>query len=269
MNYVKVSVCIPVYNGGSFISKTIESVLQQSFTDFELVIINNASNDNTMEIVRTFQDKRIQIYENETNIGFCNNWNRALELARGSYIKILPADDIVAENCLEKQVEILENHADVVIVGANRNVIDDEDKELFRPRKKSGKYSSKTVFLQSIRFGSNPIGEPGAVLFRREPIDKGVRFSDKNLFLIDLIFYLELLDYGNLYKLPEYLASFRVSKNSTSVNMIYKQAAHYNSFIRMLIDSKKYQTTVFDYYFGIFMSYVMNMLRFVLYKIHL
>jgi glycosyltransferase involved in cell wall biosynthesis len=82
----KVSVCIPVYNCEAYLANTIRSVLAQSLTDFELVIIDNASTDRTAEIISGFEDPRLRSLRNEKNLGMMGNWNRCLEEARGEFI---------------------------------------------------------------------------------------------------------------------------------------------------------------------------------------
>jgi hypothetical protein len=109
----KVSVCIPSYNYGQFIEGCIRSVLAQTYPDWELVIVDNRSSDNTREVVRAFQDPRIRYFENAENIGLVRNWNRCIEHARGEYVAILPADDLYLPRMLERCVRMLDSHARV------------------------------------------------------------------------------------------------------------------------------------------------------------
>jgi glycosyltransferase involved in cell wall biosynthesis len=101
----KISVCIPAYNNESFIAEAIESVLAQSFGDFELLVIDDCSLDRTRQIVASFatRDSRIVLLENSRNLGMVHNWNRCLKVARGEFIKFLFGDDLLsAPNALEK-----------------------------------------------------------------------------------------------------------------------------------------------------------------------
>ncbi len=102
-----VSVCIPVHNCAAYIDQAIESVLAQTMSDWELVILDNASSDGTVAIARSYTDHRIRIVENVHNIGLEANWNKALEKSRGDYVKLLPADDYLLPRCLETQVGAL------------------------------------------------------------------------------------------------------------------------------------------------------------------
>ena len=90
-----VSVCTPVYNGGDYIEQTIRSILAQTYENFQLIVCDNCSTDNTEEIVRSFKDPRIFYNRNERNLGLVGNANRCLELAEGDYVHILHHDDIM------------------------------------------------------------------------------------------------------------------------------------------------------------------------------
>src|SRR3972149_3665070 len=106
----KVSVCIPSYNHARYIGASIESVLAQSFEDWELVIVDNFSTDDTQAVVKSFRDPRIRSYASDRNVGLVRNWNRCVSLARGEYVGILPADDIYLPRMLERSVGRLDAH---------------------------------------------------------------------------------------------------------------------------------------------------------------
>src|SRR5688572_12302291 len=115
----KVSVLIPTYNYAHFLDETIQSVLDQTFTNFELVIVDNCSTDNTDEVVQKYlTDTRISFYRNETNIGLVGNWNKCLDYARGEYIKYLCADDKFRPELLEKFVAVMDQNPGVSIMSS-------------------------------------------------------------------------------------------------------------------------------------------------------
>ena len=95
MSAVKVSVCIPTYNGAEFVAKAIESVLAQTFADFELLVVDDSSDDTTVDIVCSFTDPRMRICQNERRLGIPGNWNHCLSLARGEYICLFHQDDVM------------------------------------------------------------------------------------------------------------------------------------------------------------------------------
>lgn len=123
--YPKVSIGLPVYNGENFISEAIESVLAQTMTDFEIIITDNASTDNTQRICEEYaaRDSRIKYFRNEQNLGAAPNFNYAFELSKGEYFKWLAHDDIIAPTFLQKCSEVLDTDPSVVLVFPRTNVI--------------------------------------------------------------------------------------------------------------------------------------------------
>ena len=105
----RVSVAIPTYDGAAHIAACVESVLAQTLEDFELVVVDDASSDRTIEIVRGFDDDRIRVIENEERLGPEGNWNAALEHSRAPLVKILAQDDALRRECLERQVAALDD----------------------------------------------------------------------------------------------------------------------------------------------------------------
>lgn len=120
---------MPVFNGGKFIRESIESVLSQTFTDFELIIVDDGSTDNTIDIIRSFEDKRIRLLLNESNRGIGYTRNKALENSKGKYVAVLDSDDIAYPTRLEKQVHFLENNSDYAAIGSGADVWVEEESE--------------------------------------------------------------------------------------------------------------------------------------------
>lgn len=114
---VRLSIGLPVYNGESYLTAALDSLLGQSFADFELIICDNASTDRTPEICRVFgaSDQRIRYHRNETNIGAAGNYNRSLALAGGKYFKWASHDDVCHPLFLEKCISVLDNRPEVVL----------------------------------------------------------------------------------------------------------------------------------------------------------
>jgi glycosyltransferase involved in cell wall biosynthesis len=128
----RVSIGLPVYNGQDFLAAAIDSMLAQSFTDFELIISDNGSTDRTPEICRRYAalDKRIRYYRESENRGLAWNFNRAFELARGEYFKWHAHDDLCAPTLLEKCVAVLDHDPSIVLCFARPMVIDHNGKPL-------------------------------------------------------------------------------------------------------------------------------------------
>lgn len=129
MNNPKVSIGLPVYNGEKYVARAIESVLAQSFSDFELIISDNASTDATQEICRAYagRDPRIRYYRTEQNLGAAPNFNRVFELAHGDYFQWLASDDMLAPEFLSRCVPVLDNDPATVLCFCWARYIDEHD----------------------------------------------------------------------------------------------------------------------------------------------
>lgn len=124
----RVTIGLPVYNGQNYLAETMESLLAQTYTDFELVISDNASTDRTETICREYavRDERIRYYRQEENVGASANYNRVFELARGVYFKWAAHDDLLAPTYLERCVAVLDADPDVVLAYTQAKAIDDQ-----------------------------------------------------------------------------------------------------------------------------------------------
>lgn len=233
-----VSICIPTYRGAAHIGETIESALAQSFTDFELVIIDDASPDETGQVVARYRDARLRYVRSEHNAGVEENWNRCLRFARGRYFKLLPHDDLIAPDCLARQVAVLEADPQerLALVFCARRIIDGRSRALMTRRYpgRGGAIPARTAVRNCIRSGANLLGEPGGLLFRTA-LARRVGAFDASLRLVtDLDYWVRLLRHGDAYYLPERLASFRISHGAWSVAIGAAQAAEFLAFIEKL-----------------------------------
>jgi glycosyltransferase involved in cell wall biosynthesis len=216
-----VSVCIPVYRGEQFLAETIRSVLDQTYRDFELVILDNASPDDSGRIARSFGDRRIRIETNTSTLPQPENWREVVRLCRGPLIKLVCADDLLHPRCLEYQVGPMEADPGLAVVAARRHMIDERSRVLV-PRRGlaglTGVRSSVEVARHVVRNGANPIGEPGGVLFRREHYFAVGGWRPERRFVMDLDLWIRLLQYGEFLGLPETLAAFRIGQESLTAD---------------------------------------------------
>ena len=130
MNTPLVSICIPAYNAALTIKQTLDSVLKQTYSNIEVLVVDNCSTDNTKEIVRSFADVRLKLIENEVNIGAWPNCDRCIELATGEYIAIYHADDVYESEMVQKQVEFLQTNAQAGVVLTAARLIDEQSKPI-------------------------------------------------------------------------------------------------------------------------------------------
>lgn len=121
----RVSVCIPVCNGERFLGEAIRSVLSQTFDDLELIVCDNASTDGSLRVARSFDDRRIAVYTSSTRLEMAENWNRCLQLARGDYVCIFHADDLMYPENLMAKVNFLDTHSDVGMVHSSVHIVDE------------------------------------------------------------------------------------------------------------------------------------------------
>lgn len=206
----KISICIPTYNYAHFIADAIESVLSQTVSDYELLVIDNCSTDNTEEVVLGYlqEGRNVKYIRNEKNLGLVCNLNRCIELASGTYIKILCSDDLLEATCLEKMVQVLEANPKVSLVASARQLVDRSLNNLGQLA-----YSDRPELLPGIDairkclFVGNLIGEPTAVLFRKKDAIAG--FDPKYRQLVDLEMWFRLLEQGDFAFIPEALCLIR------------------------------------------------------------
>jgi glycosyltransferase involved in cell wall biosynthesis len=232
----KVSIAIPLYNCESHIRATIDSVLAQTFGDFELTVIDDQSADHSYHIASAYEDPRIRVVKNIERQGFFGNWNACLDFMTGTYCKLLPHDDTLEPTCLEKQVQVLDGHPDVELVHNARKIIDPAGDILAirRLKEATGVKESSESLRQIVRSGTNPIGEPASVMFRRATKDRIGGFSGADMFSIDVEYWSRLLAEGKRYYIDEVLSSFRVWPDSASVRLFGSQSRSMRAFYQRL-----------------------------------
>ncbi len=217
-----ISVCLPVFNGEKFLLEAIGSVLEQTYSNFELVIIDDCSTDASVEIIESFarMDERIRFYRNTSRLGLFANYNECMLKADGEYIKPFAQDDVFHRRILEELLHVLSEskpYADeVVLVSCRRNWIDelgsDVSKEEGHPfagdRFQPGQpISRKDILLHSVTPITNLIGEPSCAMFRRSVMGGG--FDEGFFHLGDLEYWMRLLLHGRYSCTDKILCSIR------------------------------------------------------------
>lgn len=223
MSRPKVTVCMPVFQGRDFLPDAIDSVLSQEFQDFELLIVDDCSRDGTDEIVESYAsgDQRVIFKVNDFNLGMVANWNRCLSLARGQYVKFLFQDDILTSpESLGKMVKVIEDDPGVSLVASCRRIIDMNSEvmseEISFPALISAEGSD--IIRYSILKHGNIIGEPSAVLFRREQAVRGFNLNYRQIVDLEMWFY--LLEKGRFAYIDEPLCGFRIHSGQQTLKNI-------------------------------------------------
>jgi len=261
-----VSVCIPVRNCEAYIRDAIESVLNQTYTNFEIVVADDASTDTTADVVRSLHDDRIVVFQNPINIGACANWNLAITRARGAYVKLLCADDVLYPTCLEQQVRTLHADADrsLALVCCARDIIDQNGHIRLRSRgwptaARGHRIAGRSAVRQMARQGRNLIGEPLCVLFRRNTalavggFDPQVQSAIP--FCLDWDLWCRLLQTGDLFITRATHGAFRVNPGSASLAMANRFASSDRIFLRRLREKGLAELTDHDIRLGCFRSW--------------
>ncbi len=246
MKAPKVSICIPTYNYARFLPEAINSVLKQNFTDYEILIIDDCSDDNTKEVVSNYakRDSRVRFKFNLVNVGMINNWNLCLFEARGEYIKPVFGDDLLSSpNALEKMVSLLDSDPNISLVGSARNLIDAESKiiKILSHFKNDTILQGETLILRCLSEQKNLIGGPSVIMFRKKDAERG--FMPHYTHIVDLEMWFHLLEKGNFAYITEPLCSFRIhSGQQTEKNTMRFSALEDNFHLFDEYMSKPYVT---------------------------
>ena len=243
------SVCIPVYNGERFLAETVRSVLDQTYRDFELVVLNNASTDRSSEILGSFADPRIRVERNGTTVPQPENFNRAVDHCRAPLVKLVCADDLVHPRCLELQAGALRADPRLALVAGRRNMID-EDGRVLAPRRGlaglTGVHDRSDVARRVVRNGGNPIGEPAGAMFRREDFHAVGGWQAEHPYLLDLDLWIRLLHRGQFLGLPETLAAFRIGNHTVTASGDREMYAAHREFVRDLGTAPEFDVRAVD-----------------------
>lgn len=201
-NLPTVSIGLAVFNGEKYLAKAIDSILAQTYKDFELIICDNASSDRTGELCRQYasQDPRIRYYRNAQNIGGVNNENRVFELSQGKYFRLTAHDDILAPELIAKSVLVLEQNPQVILCYSDIVVIDSEGKHLKTINSNVGNKNQPYQRFRKLASKEHRC-EATYALTRTEvlkAIGPQLNYSDS-----DRTFLAELSLFGKFYKIDE------------------------------------------------------------------
>lgn len=226
---VKVSVLIPVYNREKLIGECIESALAQTYTNIEVVVVDNASTDRTWEICQQFasRDARVRVFRNASNVGPVRNWKRCFDEASGVYGKILFSDDLMHPQCLEQTLPYIEDpEVGFVFTAVNIGISPQSARVNYQWQRDSCKIASNKFIDSTYSGGRTPIS-PGAALFRMTDLRDNLRlevpspsfrdFSDHGAGPDLLLYLLTARQYRLVAYVNEPLVFFRMHEESISI----------------------------------------------------
>lgn len=203
----KVTVLMPVYNAEFYIKESIDSILKQTFEDFEFLIFNDGSTDNSADIVRSYNDKRIKFFDNKQNKGYVYHLNYGIQIAKGEYISRMDADDISHPMRLKKQVEFMDRNPKIGVCGTWFIIIDSN--HIVKP-------ATDNTRIRLSLLKDSAIGHP-TVILRTNLLKKyGLQYDASFVPAEDYLFWVNLSQYCELANLPEVLLQYRVHNHQIS-----------------------------------------------------
>jgi glycosyltransferase involved in cell wall biosynthesis len=203
-----------VFNGAEYLREAIESILMQTFTDFDFIIIDDGSTDETWETLTEYaeRDKRIALFQNRENIGLTRSLNKGLKQAQGMYIARQDADDVSLPQRLEREVQFLDENGETALVSSNVEIID----EMGRTLSITDRACDPDLVAWWMLFYNHVAGH-SAVLFRRKNALEAGGYDPSVNYAQDYDLWLRLLEQGDLAVLPEVLLRWRLHDDNVSV----------------------------------------------------
>jgi len=247
----KISVMMTVYNAEKYIREAIESILNQTFSDFEFIILDDHSTDNSYEIINEYakRDNRILVLSNEKNLGIAESRTKCIKYAKGKYIAIADADDISVPTRFEKQLKYLEKHKECGVVGSFIQLFDSETGKIIGSRK----YYEDDVRIRKRIFIYSPIAQPASMI-RKEVFDYIGFYNPEYPPVEDLDIWFRL---GTKYKfanIQEVLLNYRVHQNSATIKNMHRIKILTLQIRQKYIKNYGYSCTFFDRIFLVFLS---------------
>ena len=237
----KVSVCIDVYNYADFLARAIESVLDQTFPDFELIVVDDRSTDDSYEVALSYakRDNRMRVERNAANLGMVKNRNACLRLAQGEYVKFVHADDYMySSETVSKMAACIEANPEAVLVACGMQFVKEDGSVNGRSpdRFSAGRFfPGASVITRCLGEQKNLIGGPSATLFRRSCAQRG--FDERYFHAADLEMWFHLLEQGCFGYVGEPLVAYRwharqqTEKDRNTLSQANDQRAMHASYL--------------------------------------
>jgi glycosyltransferase involved in cell wall biosynthesis len=236
----RVTVLMPVYNVSAYVSEAVESVLNQTYTDFELIIIDDGSTDDTLQKVNAFHDQRIRVVRHERNIGYVHALNQGIRMAQGEFIARMDGDDICLPERFARQVEYLDRHFDVGVCGANVQLLNTGEVWAY----------SRDHHELKVRLLFNSCFAHPAVMMRKHILTKHNLYYDIDYqYAEDYELWVRLSDFTHLSNVPEVLLLYRqheaqVSTRHTDIQTAHADRIRMNQLYRLGIHPSKEEWAV-------------------------
>lgn len=212
-----ISVIMPVYNESLYIKDAIKSILNQSYQDFELLIIDDASTDNTVDIINQFNDGRIILIQKEKNTGYTDSLNLGIEKSAGRYIARMDGDDICHEDRFNVQLEFLENNLDYILCGSQYKRIDGQTSFMLPVENDE---------IKALLLRGNQFIHPSVMIRKSVLIENKIRYNKEREPAEDYDLWVRLMPYGKFKNLKEPHISYRIHAGQISQKSFKIQKEH-------------------------------------------
>jgi glycosyltransferase involved in cell wall biosynthesis len=224
----KISVLMPVYNAARFLNESIGSILSQTFFDFEFIIIDDGSTDNSVEIIRTFEDARIVLVRNEKNLGISETLNKGITLAKSSLIARMDADDVSHPSRLQKQYEYMSKNLDCALLSSWARVVS-EDLKFVRLERYRSKFYYYNLTFECWMYHPT-------IMFRKREAEEVGMYSMP--YSEDFDLFWKMSRRFKIWNIPEALVDYRLS--STSLNVVLKKEEYDDANKRNVLRNLRY-----------------------------
>ena len=266
MSEVKVSIVMSVYNAGKYLNEAIESMLNQTFADFEFIIVNDGSTDTSLQIIESYKDERIVLI-NQKNTGLAKALNNGIDKSKSNFIARMDADDISLPDRLQKQYDFLINNPEYIAVGSNAIIIDVDGNYVFS--------SSRPISDEDVRqkLPKTPFYHP-SVMFKKNVFAKAGKYCEAMVKAQDTVLFNRMARYGKFYNIKEPLIKYRIvptaSTNRSNIgkkrlSKILLKAIEDNEisnvdklFLQSITNKKNTTFTLSNYYLFLAKKYLNN-----------
>jgi glycosyltransferase involved in cell wall biosynthesis len=243
---ITVSVLMPAYNAESFIKESIESILQQTYKDFEFVIVDDASTDSTWNIIQEYSniDKRIKAFRNSKNLYIAENRNKCIKLSNSEFIIWQDADDISEPTRIEKLLSKIESDPDIGLCGSYLEIFTSNGKSSTRT------YSQNDELLRYKIFRYSPVAQPSSIV-RRKSIERVGKYNPQLPPAEDIDMSFRIGEYYKFANVPEVLLKYRMHANSATFKNIKRIELNTIKIRMRYRKNKRYNFTLYDWIYNI------------------
>jgi len=221
----KVSVLMPVYNAGVYLREAIESILDQTYLEFEFIIINDGSTDNSKEIILSYNDPRIKYFENKENLKLITTLNKGLEIASGKYIVRMDADDISLPNRIEKQVKFMDSNPEVALCGSWFKA--------FGESNQIGKYATSNDDIRIRMLYQTQFCHPSVIIRKDILTQNKYKFDFNFIHAEDYELFVRISEKYKVANIPEVLLKYRQHVKNVSTSFKQTQVENSRKIIQM------------------------------------